>query len=217
MVTLATSSKPKRHLLGMLVVASVALVLGVWFGLHRDTGRSIATIAATVLSPAKPLAEFSLVDQHGRPFNKASLTGKWTFMFFGYTNCPDVCPTTLQVLEKIDAELAASAGNGRPRQVVFVSVDPERDTPAALGKYVAYFDPGFIGVTGSASDVEALTRQLGILHMRTMDQPDSGYLVEHSASLLLLDPDAALRAIFSAPHQPQSIARDFLEIAAADS
>lgn len=217
MATPATESKSLGRLLRVVAVAIVALALGVWFGMERSPRKPIETVAATVLNPPQPLADFTLADHLGRPFSKASFAGKWTFLFFGYTHCPDVCPTTLSALAQINRALDEQAADNPPRQVVFVSVDPSRDTAASLAKYVAYFNPRFLGVTGELPAIETLTRQLGILHIRAENQDGGGYLIDHSASVLLVGPDAALRAIFSAPHTQESMVRDFLAISAAYS
>ncbi|MDH3640112.1 MAG: SCO family protein [Gammaproteobacteria bacterium] len=217
MTTLATESNSTRRLLGVIVVAITALIVGLWFGLGGWPKKHIETVAATVLNPPQPIADFTLVDHHGRPFNKASLVGQWTFLFFGYTHCPDVCPSTLRVLEQVDRALAEHADGGPGWQVVFVSVDPSRDTPASLAQYVSYFNPRFLGLTGEMRAIQTLTDQLGILHMRVEQEDGNGYLIDHSASVLLVGPDAVLRAIFSAPHTQESIVQDFLEISAAYS
>ncbi len=208
---LATESKSRFLVPVMMAVALTALAAGVWLG-SRDTqsGRSVATNVATVLVPAQPISDFALVDHHGRPFTKSAFTGHWTFLFFGYTHCPDVCPTTLHVLDQVDRGL--DAHRDTPTQFVFVSVDPSRDTPDSLADYVAYFNSRFLGVTGEMQAIENLTRQLGILHLRTERNDGAAYLVDHSTSVLLVDPDASLRAIFAAPHHAEPMIADFLKI-----
>ncbi len=196
-------------------VGAVGLGLGVWLNAlqHPSVGRLQApgaTLSATVLPRGKPLKPFRLVDQNDRPFTLDALKGHWSFLFFGYTHCPDVCPSTLQVLHGVDTRLRPA---GQTPQFVFISVDPDRDTPARLGKYVAYFDPAFVGATGTADQIDALTNQLGILYGFEDPDPKTGdYAVSHSAQILLVDPSGALRAVFSPPQDAAAISADFRKI-----
>lgn len=168
---------------------------------------------ATVLPASKPLPEFTLTDHNGRSFTRDALKGHWTYLFFGYTHCPDVCPTTLALLNQLDQLLRDAPDLPRPRYV-FVSVDPERDTPEHLAGYVPYFNPDFLGVTGAEREIEALTRSLGIIYQRHPGTGDD-YLVDHSATILLVDPQAGLRALSSPPYQPATLADDYRKIIAA--
>ncbi len=117
----------------------------------------IALASGTILAPARALADFSLTDNQGRGFGTANLRGHWSLMFFGYTNCPDYCPATLTTLAALEKQLRA-AGTVAPPQVIFVSVDAKRDTPAQLNQFVPNFDPGFIGLT--AADQPAIEASL---------------------------------------------------------
>ena len=174
---------------------------------------SLDTVA-TVLSEPMDLPPIQLADHRGQPFNNETLRGRWTFLFFGYTFCPDICPAALAVLAHARKILREEAGEIQP-QVVLVSVDPERDTQARLGEYVAYFDREFLGVTGSDAALQKFTRPLGILYRKTPGaSSDGNYLVDHSASILLVDPQARLRALTSPPHDGVAIADDFRKIVA---
>lgn len=208
--------RPGSRLLWIALFIAVGVAgtgLGIWLNAlqHPSVGRlQDATLSATVLPKGKPLQPFHLVDDNGKPFTLRDLKGHWSFLFFGYTHCPDVCPSTLQVLHGVEQRLRSG---GSPPRVVFVSVDPDRDTPQQLGKYVAYFDPGFMGATGKADQIDALTKQLGILYGFEDPDPKTGdYAVSHSAQILLIDPSGALRAVFSAPHEAAAIAADFRKI-----
>ncbi|MGH8502668.1 MAG: SCO family protein [Gammaproteobacteria bacterium] len=165
--------------------------------------------ATALLDQAKPVPRFSLVDDQGRAFDNARLDGRWSFMFFGYTHCPDICPATLSTLNTA-MRAVGKQGGAADTQVVFVSVDPRRDTPATLEDYVKFFNPAFTGVTGSQRELIHLTRELGIIHT-TLSYPQGAdnYLVDHSASILLIDPEGKLAAVFSVPHRAQTIASDF--------
>jgi protein SCO1/2 len=194
-----------------LAILTGLFALGALAGIYFTSGgmrTPASAIYGTVLDPPRGIADFSLLDQHGKAFDRNALQGNWTMMFFGYAHCPDVCPTTLQTLVQVKRRL----GDAWAPRIVFVSVDPERDTPDKLAAYLGYFDPAIIGLVGERAKLEAFTRDLGIMHMKGETRPDGGYLVDHTASVLLLDPRAELRALFSAPHDAARIADEFLQI-----
>lgn len=172
----------------------------------------IDTETATVLSEPMTVPAFRLIDHHGQPFTEKSLHGHWAFFFFGYTYCPDVCPTTLTVLNQVSKLLQENKTTIFPR-FIFVSVDPARDTIERLANYVTYFNSAFIGVTGLEEQIQALTRPLGIAYWRSSDSvSNDSYLVDHSASLLLVDSEGQLRALISPPHDAKAIAKDYQKI-----
>jgi protein SCO1 len=209
-----------------VLIAGLAVAAGLWFGATTFRGLSkpqpLTLAQGTLLTQPRPLADFALTDQDGRPFSLANLRGAWTFLSLGYTHCPDVCPMTLATFDAVERQIAQSGGQSaggrqveaRPR-FLFVSVDPGRDTPERLAQYVRYFNPGFLGATGEESQLRALAAQLGLLYARVEGQDTAmGYLMDHSASILLVDPQGRLTAIFSAPHDAALMASDFLAIAA---
>lgn len=169
---------------------------------------------ATVLAPPRPLPELSLVDQTGAPFRRDRLEGRWSLLFFGFTHCPDICPTTLAELAEVRRLLGDLAPAEQPR-VVFVSVDPARDSPAALARYVAHFDPAFTGVTGDAAAIRHLTQALGLPVFIGAPATDGSYAVDHGAAIFIVDPEAAWRAVSSAPHSAEGLALDYRRIVAA--
>lgn len=199
-----------------IVFASVALLaLGIgvaagWMNERLNMPQTPRLEAGTpLLDQARPVPDFSLIDEEGKPFDNTRLDGRWSFVFFGYTHCPDICPTTLSTLDNA-MRTAAKHGDADDAQVVFVSVDPKRDSPETLKDYVHFFNPGFTGVTGNAQALSKFTRPLGIIHT-TLPNPDGGknYLVDHSASILLIGPEGTVVAVFSAPHQARTLASDF--------
>ncbi len=196
-----------------LVLAS-ALGLGAgWWASDRGWGESPAPPSSTpgVLWPdPQAIGAFSLLDHHGRAFTRERLDGAWTFMFFGYTHCPDVCPTTLATLRQVETSVAERAA--APRQHVLVSVDPARDRIEVLAQYVPWFGSSFLGVTGSDDELSKLARQLGVAYFRGEAKADGSYLVEHSASIMLIDPWGRLVALFGMPHRADTIATRFLEL-----
>jgi protein SCO1/2 len=142
------------------------------------------------------------------------LRGRWTFLFFGFVNCPDVCPTTLATLAEV-RRISDDLPPGDQPEVVLVSVDPARDTPDSLASYVAHFDPAFTGVTGSAESIESLTRELGVAVIIGPPAADGNYAVDHTAAIFLIDPAGSVSALFGTPHEAAVIARDFRRILAA--
>jgi protein SCO1/2 len=166
----------------------------------------------TLLPSAEPVTDFQLTDHRGQPFTLANLKDNWTFTFFGYTHCPDVCPTSMTMLAQVQRKLEQRDGLDKLPQVVFVSVDPERDTTELLSQFVPYFHPGFIAASGDEQNTLNLTRQLGILYGKAEGSAADNYLVDHSAAIILLDPDGAFRAVFGIPHDADLIANDFLAI-----
>ena len=166
---------------------------------------------AALFGEERPLPDFTLTDHAGRAYTRRDLDDRWTLLFFGYTHCPDVCPVTLATTSaSMDAVRALG---GDPPRVVFVSVDPERDAPPHLGGYVAPFGEGVLGVTGPHDQLRKLTRALGVAYARGEDD-GPGYLVEHTAALLLVNPEGELQAVFAPPHEPDVIARDLVAIRA---
>jgi len=166
----------------------------------------------TLLPSAKAVSDFQLTDHNGKPFSRENLRGKWSFAFFGYTHCPDVCPTSLSMLAQVMKKLEKDSTLDTLPQVIFVSVDPERDTPELLEKFVPYFHPDFIGVTGDPQPLLLLTRQLGIMYGKAPGDNADNYLVDHSASIILFDPDGNFLALFGMPHDPDLIAQEFIAI-----
>jgi protein SCO1/2 len=161
--------------------------------------------------PARALPEFSLIDQHGKGFTRADLRGHWSLMFFGYTNCPDLCPTTLTTLASLEKTLRAADEPVVP-QVVFISVDTHRDTPEQLARYLPNFDPQFIGLTSpSQPAVEAMAAGMGVV-AQTRLQSDGTYSVDHSAAILVVDPDGRLRAILTGPYSVDALRADLRRI-----
>ena len=229
------SSSPTRAL-PMVAVALAALAAGAFVALRGgggaasdvavDTARSTAeaaeleTLQATLersqILPTnfRTVPPFALRDVDGESLSEAVLEGRWSLMFFGYTNCPDVCPLTLSVMKDVVTELERR--EVEPMQVLFVTVDPVRDTAAKMKEYVAFFDEDFVGVTGELDDIHTLTRELGIVAAFTAnDEHPEAYVVDHTAAMLLVDPERRVRAKFSAPHELDTIVADYVAIRTA--
>ncbi|MBI5786532.1 MAG: SCO family protein [Rhodocyclales bacterium] len=164
---------------------------------------------ATVVNDVRPLPAFAM-RREGGALTDADLLGRWTLLNFGYTFCPDICPTTLATLKEVKAQLATRGA--APPQVVFVSIDPARDTPARLAEFTGFFDPAFIGATGGDAELAALVKHLGVHYQRHDEQDKKLYVVDHSAVVYLIDPQGRLKAIFSWPHDPAAMATDYAEL-----
>lgn len=146
-------------------------------------------------TPRDPGA-FSLMDHHGAPFTRDALTNRWTLIFFGFTHCPDICPTTLAELAELKAQLVDTEANDL--QVVMLTVDPARDTPARLTDYVPYFHPDFLGVTGEFAEILSVAQRLNA-PFRKVSEPNGGYQMEHSANVMLMNPRGDYHGFFRAP------------------
>ena len=191
-------------------VALLAAALGVLAA--RWSESTAGPEKALLLDQPRTLPAIRLVDHHGRVFDNERLKGAWSLVFFGFTHCPDVCPSALFTLDQALERLAADAETAVPR-VVMISVDPARDTPRALAGYVPYFDPEFLGVTGEMPEIHRLTDAIGVAFAYTPTPgSEDGYTVDHTASIFLFDPDGRLAAIFSTPHDARTIASDFSRI-----
>jgi len=179
----------------------------------RHPPSALELTTGAVLSPARKLPDFSLIDAQGRQFGSADLNGHWSLMFFGYTNCPDFCPTTLTTLAAVEKRLRADGALVIP-QVIFVSVDAKRDTPAQLAKYVPYFDPHFIGLTAADQpSIEAVAKKLGVA-VSIQAAADGNYTVDHSGAIFVLDPDGRLSAILTGPFTVAALLEDIRRITA---
>lgn len=211
------SQASRALIIAVVILALCATAAGFWAAVSlfgRDDGPVQDRLrAGTLLPTPKVLKGFSLVDQDAKPYGSEDLRGHWTFIAFGYTSCPDVCPTTMATFAALAGRLSGEEG-APPARFLLISVDPERDDPARLAQYVRYFDPGFLGATGSHEQLRGLAGQLGVLYERVEGADTAmGYLVDHSASILLLDPQVRLAAIFGTPHDPRAMAEDFAVIA----
>ncbi|HVF17179.1 MAG TPA: SCO family protein, partial [Steroidobacteraceae bacterium] len=180
----------RNHVAVIALVAIVAATAGVLLArVSFDSGGPLpqkAMTAGTVLNPPRPMPEFALVSHDEKPFTRERLRDRWSLLFFGFTNCPDVCPATLTVLAQMEKGFQDLPAEQRP-QIILVSVDPERDTPQQLTSYVKFFSPSFVGLTGSKENIESFTQALGV-PVAISKSSDGSYSVDHSASIFLIDP-----------------------------
>ncbi len=208
-----TQPKKTNNLI-LIAVAIVSIAVGVLVSqkLIKTPVPIPENLSATLLDKAKPLHNFELIDHNNKPFNLNSLKGNWSFLFFGYTHCPDVCPLAMQVMRKVWQAAELKTAIASDMQMIFISVDPNRDTPTLLKSYAQYYNPAFIGVTGKANEIDNITKQIGILYSLDKADKNGDYAVGHSGQIILIDPQGNMRAVFSPPLNPKSITRDFIAI-----
>jgi len=194
-------------MLRVLVVALVVLVAAM-FLLPRPGNSPLAS--ATLLPEPLALPPVQLVDTAGNPADLDTFRGRFTLLFFGFTNCPDVCPLTLKVLADARAQLAGRFPNAVP-QIVFVSVDPSRDTPAKIAAYLRNFDADFVGLSAEDARLAPLLKTLGVT-VQKHQHGGENYTVVHNSTVYVIGPEAQLIAISSGPHEAATIAADYLKI-----
>lgn len=197
----------------MTSVVLAAMLGGVWLAAaYRENGSRAILLPDQVMTlfPApKPLTAFAFTDHENRLFDLSRLKGKWSFLFFGYTHCPDVCPTTLATLARARENILKSTVGAKDVQFVFISVDPSRDTAGKLRQYVTYFDATFLGVTGDNAQLANLAGQLGAVYQVEITPGVEDYPVYHAASVFLVDPQARYHAVFAPPLDAEGISKRF--------
>ena len=197
-----------------IIIALIAFGAGIGIFSARQQQPALAPQIQGMLWPnPKILQDFSTTDQNEQEFKLSDLRGKWSFLFFGYTNCPDICPITLAVFKDVYQKLQEQKRSDDV-QMIFVSVDPDRDSSQQLKDYVAYFNNDFIGLGGSLEQISTLTKQMGIAYFHEEASAEGDYLVGHSASVFLVDPEGRVITIMSAPHTAEEIIEQFSEIRA---
>ena len=170
--------------------------------IHRVGEPRIMSLAETranglfLFDTPRDVGDFSLTDHRGQSFTRDDLMDRWTLIFFGFTHCPDICPTTMAELAELKSQLSDTEASDA--RVVMVSVDPARDTPDRLAQYVPYFHPDFIGVTGDFADILSVAQRLNA-PFRKVSEPDGGYQMEHSANVMLMNPRGDYHGFFRAP------------------
>ncbi len=195
----------------LVVTAIVALAAGLMLA-GNLMQRSTDWRAAQLFPTPRAVADFELETAAGERFTRADLQGQWNLLFFGFTNCPDVCPDTLAMLSASMEQLALMRREEKP-QVIFVSVDPDRDQGELLEDYVSWFNADFVAVTGSEPQLQALSRQLGVVYFHEEpDQQTGFYNVDHSASVLIVDPEARLFGRFAHPLVPDDVTADLFQL-----
>jgi len=190
----------RRRFNGLLVVLAVVVVLVVGFGaaqVYFGLNGVESAGAARIGGP------FTLIDQDGRTVSDKDFRGKWMLVYFGFTFCPDICPTSLA---RNDDALAMLGDKGVKVVPVLISVDPERDTPERLKDYVKFFSPRLVGLTGSPQQIAEVAREYRVYYAKAGQKDDATYLIDHSALTYLIGPDGRFVQFFRAQASPQEIA-----------
>ena len=194
-----------------LLISAFALGIALSFSDYYDYPDKGPDINGLLWPNPKPLRQFGIMDHRGDFFTLNNLQGQWSFLFFGYTHCPDVCPLTMSLMKQFSQRLSDEHSDLK-HQVIFVTVDPERDTQNVLKEYIEYFNPEFIGLGGTNAQVFGLTREIGVAFFLQEKDDDGNYLVDHSASIFMIDPQGRLSGILSAPHELAATYQNAIDI-----
>ena len=197
-----------------LLAAAAVFAGGLFFGLQYFTPRAQEplSVGGIYFDQPQPVEDFRLAGIDDAEFTADDLRGDWTFIYFGYTFCPDACPLTLAQLSKVQQQLAQQNLDNDVGYLL-ISVDPARDSPERLKEYTASFHPKFRGTTGEREQLDTLTSALGIYYQ--IHDPEPGedyYLVDHSSALVLINPQGRLQAVLTPPFSPAQLTEDFLAI-----
>ena len=201
-------NKKTGFFLGLIILVVIA-AYGLAINLPTFISKTPVLETGKALAEPMELVVFNLVDHTGKPFQYKDLKEEWSLIFFGYSKCPDICPTTVFKLTEIYRILNEDKAIEQQPQVIFISIDPGRDKPEILKKYLASFNPEFIGVTGTLDEIKKLTAKLSVYFQKIGDE-DENYLYEmnHTAGLFLTNPDGKLVASFKPTATPKELSLD---------
>ncbi|WJG09337.1 SCO family protein [Aliiglaciecola sp. LCG003] len=189
----------------LAIVAVVALAAGLYFAVNIAPPATDKVKFMQQYPAARALPEFELYDKQGSTFTNQNLADKWTLVFVGYTFCPDICPTTMAELKSIYPQLQ-QIETEHPIQVWFLSVDPRRDTAERLNEYVDFFNPEFLATSGEHKQLFPLVRALGMMYAMSDNMDDPNYLVDHSASVTVINPQVQVVGRFKPHLEPGKLA-----------
>ncbi len=207
MMSVAGNQKSTKPTL-LLSIAVLIVTILIGFSINPQKESKLPELLRPVaVVPSKDITHVDLVDHNNTPVDLARLKNKWTFVFFGFTHCPDVCPATLMQLRVLKKTLEKEKMNNGNTQFFFVSVDPDRDSLEHLAGYIKYFDPEFVAATGSNKAIADLERQVGAYHRFEKKRTDGNYNVAHSADVFLINSSAQLVAKFRPPMDTDKIAK----------
>ncbi|MCL9683287.1 SCO family protein [Legionella maioricensis] len=197
-----------------ILLALVGLFAGIFLSQHLHFKKKIdaAAFHGTYLENPRTINQFSLTGIDQKPFDNSSLQGRWTLVFFGFTNCGYLCPTTMAEIGKMYRILEEKGLKNLPR-VVMISIDPERDNLEKLGHYVTSFHPTFYGARGEEDSIKLMTREMGIAYGKVVNKDSedpNNYDVQHSGALMLFNPQGELNAFFTTPHHADFLAKDYM-------
>ncbi|SEP69030.1 protein SCO1/2 [Solimonas aquatica] len=191
----------------LLTVAAVALAGGLLLALAMRPD-AVVLQSGTLLPQPRALPELNLLDDQNQPYAQSRLQKHWTLIFPGYTSCPDICPTTMALLKQVLIQLGPQA---EQLQVAMLTVDPERDTPERLGQYLHYFNPHFLGLITPEPNLKRVAQTLGVVYVKVPGESGS-YTMDHSAALVLLDPQGRLAGYLTPPFTVDALVQDFRKL-----
>lgn len=187
--------------IAVVAIVAIGAAVGMLFEREPTPLEFQPQMGVSIISPPVTLPDVPLVDQNGNAFGLGDLKGRWSLLFFGFTHCPDVCPTALANMAQLAKIPENSALN-----YVFVTLDPSRDTPEKLKEYVGHFNPAFKGITGERESIDRLAETAGVIYEYEGDVSSGAYNVNHYAAILVLDPKGRLRAHILPPHPTTKMA-----------
>lgn len=191
----------RKQITVFVLIAVVALVLGlavnqVLNGKSQNDPAALLGAGIVMLPQQRQVPALDFVDQDGQTFSTGQLKDQWSLLFFGYTFCPDICPATLAQLRQLRTQIPEEAWNNL--RIVLVTVDPNRDSPEQMKKYLGYFDAGFMGLTGEPDTIQKLANAVSIPYIPA-DTSKENYTVDHSGNLAVIGPDGTQRGFIRAP------------------
>ncbi len=210
---MADKNKPLVYTV-IVLVGFVAFIAGLFFSQHWHAPKTIdkTQFEGTLLDKPRPVQPFQLTGVDQQPFTNANLKGQWTLLFFGFTQCGSICPVTMAELGKMYRFLDEKKVKPLP-QVVMITVDPKRDSLEKLKNYVHAFDVHFYGARGNQDVIDAMTREMGIAYAKiasTKNGVSQNYTIEHTGTIIVLNPRGELTAFFTMPHQAATLAHDYM-------
>ena len=199
----------------LLAIAMLAALFGMWSQFNLKSEHDIDKLdldVATIFPQPRLIQPFELKGADDKPFTQENLKGQYSLVFFGFTHCPALCPTTLSTLNQSYQMLQDRKVKSLP-QIVFISVDPERDTPAVIKTYLSSFNKAFVGATGSKKELDELTQEMSVLYTKVLEPGKAEqYTIDHSGTLVLINPKGQVQGVFTLPHDAQKIAHDLEKI-----
>jgi protein SCO1/2 len=201
--------KPRLVLLvSLAILAGVVSLLAMRHATSPERASTPPEVQAILWPAARNIADFRQFDQHGRTFTKADLYGHWSLLYFGYLQCPDICPTTLRALSRTRALMVEAGADADIPEIIFVSVDPSRDTPERIASYLAFFDKALTGLSGAPAELAVLAASVGIAYAENIEA--SGVRsMDHTTSVIVVDPQGRAIAALPAPHDAPVMLRQF--------
>jgi len=206
--------KNKESNVNLIIIAIAAMVAGLW--LAQTTQQEPIKppgIHGAIYPSEKNILPFQLNNQHSESFTEQNLKGQWSLIFVGYTHCPDVCPTTLTLMNDVSQRMTAMKYIV-PR-IIFLSIDPERDTSDVIKQYVEYFNADFIGLTGAIEQINRFSQNLNAVYRKAPglsgEITADDYLMDHSSALMLINPNGHMQSVLTTPHTPENVIDSILK------